>query len=65
MESLYLCNGIWHIVNKQIESWNQQNRNEENNTKNQWEKELVLQEKKQNRQIFIQANQKAEREYPI
>ena len=27
--------------NNQIESWNQQNRNKENNTKNQWDIEVV------------------------
>ena len=46
---------------KQIESWNQQNRNKENNTKNQRDKELVLWENQQNRQTFMQTNQKAER----
>ena len=51
-------------INNQIESWNQQNRNKENNTKNQWDKELVLWENQQNRQTFIQTNQKVEREYP-
>ena len=47
--------------NNQIESWNQENRNKEKNKNNQWDKELILQE---NRQTFIQTNQKAEREYP-
>ena len=47
--------------NNQMESWNQQNRNKENNTKNQWDNVFVLQE---NKQIFIQTNQKAEKEYP-
>ena len=37
--------------NNQIESWNQQNRNKEDNTKNQWDKELVLQENQQNRPL--------------
>ena len=50
--------------NNQIESWNQQNRNKENNTKNQWGKELVLWENQQNRQTFIQINQKEKREKP-
>ena len=50
--------------NNQIESWNQQNRNKENNTINQKDNELVLWDNQQNRQAFIQTNQKAEREYP-
>ena len=50
--------------NNQIESRNQQNKNKEKITKNQWDKELVLWENQQNRQTFIQTNQKAEREYP-
>ena len=50
--------------NNLIESWNQQNRNKENKTKNQWDKELVLHENEQNWQTFIQTNEKAEREYP-
>ena len=49
--------------NNQIESWNQQNRNKENDTKNQWKKDFIFQENPQNRQTFTQANQKAEREY--
>ena len=49
--------------NNQTESRNQQNRNKENNIKNQWDKELILRESQQNRQTFIQTNQKAEREY--
>ena len=47
--------------NNQIESWNKQNRNKENNTKNQWNKELVLWE---NQQTVMQTSQKAEKEYP-
>ena len=50
--------------NNQTERLNQQIRSKENNTKNKWDKELVLQENQQNRQAFIQTNQKAEREYP-
>ena len=46
-----------------MENRNLQNRNKENNAKNQWDKELVLQENQQNRQTFIHTNQKAEREY--
>ena len=38
--------------NNQIESQNQQNRNNEYDTKNQWDKELVLWENQQNRQTF-------------
>ena len=50
-------------ANNQTESWNQQNRNKENNAKNKWYKDLVPHENQQNQQIFIQSNQKAERKY--
>ena len=50
--------------NNQIESWNQQNRNKENNIKNQWDKELVLQENQQFRQTLSKLTKKAKGIYP-
>ena len=49
---------------EQIEDWNQQNRKKENNTKNQWNKELGLWENQRDRQTRIQTNQKTEKEHP-
>ena len=48
---------------QKIESRSEQNRNKENNTKNQWDKELDHQENQQTRQAFIQTKKKGEREY--
>ena len=49
------------IGNNQIEAWNQENRNKESNTKNQWNECWVFDKNQQDRQTLIQTNQKAER----
>ena len=48
----------------QTEDWDQQNRNKVNNTKDERDKEFVLQENQQKRENLFQTNQKSEREYP-
>ena len=48
--------------NNQIESKNQQNRNKENNTKNQWDKGLVHWENQQNRKTNQKAKERIESE---
>lgn len=50
--------------NNQIGCWNKSSRRKENNTKNQWHR-VCSSRKSTNRQILIETNQKAERDYPI